>query len=426
MTIDVMHPAEQICTVMKRIYARQYTTLSGGNLSVMDETGVMWVSPSGIDKSSLTPDDIVQVYPDGSYKGRHKPTSEYLIHREIYKVRPDIRAVLHAHPPAMTAMSTLHEVPDTLLYPSAWLNHDEQVAVYGLPGSQVLAERVAEVFRKGSNTAVLENHGVFMAGKSHIFDVFGRFDELEENAFVQMNAEVFGKPCGIPEELMKKIAGNESGFEQSHLNSLISTEEKNRRKEMSDIAKRAYENKLFTALGGTLAVKTGEDTFLISPEQKDNAYLEPEDFVKVSAGKYEGQRRPDKLAGYVRKVFACKPEIQGIIFAAPAYTMMFAVTDEPYNVDFIPECRGVLFNCRTYTAEEYVCGQEKIIDESEADAPFALIKNIGAVYSAVSLHSAYDMMEVCENTAKSVHMARLTGKQIRWLTQEQIREMDGK
>ena len=83
MNRQTMHPAEQICTVMKRIYARQLTTLSGGNLSILDEEGIMWVSPSGIDKSSLTPKDVVQVLPDGSYIGHHKPTSEYLIHREI-------------------------------------------------------------------------------------------------------------------------------------------------------------------------------------------------------------------------------------------------------------------------------------------------------------------------------------------------------
>lgn len=44
----------------------------------------------------------------------------------------------------------------------------------------------------------------------------------------------------------------------------------------------------------------------------------------------------------------------------------------------------------------------------------------------MSLHAAYDMLEVCENTAKSIHMARQTGKEIQWMTEEQLREMDGK
>ena len=428
MNRQTIHPAEQICTVMKRIYARQLTTLSGGNLSILDEEGIMWVSPSGIDKSSLTPKDVVQVLPDGSYIGHHKPTSEYLIHRAIYKVRKDIKAILHAHPPAVTSMSTLHQTVDTSLYPLAYqMNGDAQVAVYGLPGSMQLARRVAAVFESGSDTAILENHGVFLSSGKDIFQAFARFDELEANAVTEMNAYVLGQPQGMNEELQRSCrAYFQRPLNKADRNTVMTCEEKKLRRELSDTAVRAYENKLFTAVSGVVSARIDEHSFLISPGERDNAYLEPEDFVKVTDGKYEGESHPDGFARFVSLVYDRNPKIRGMIFSTAPYTMMFAVTEEPYRVNFIPECYGVLFSCREYSTEEFLEDGERLAAEARVDAPFALIRNIGAVFTAVSLHAAYDMLEVCENTAKSIHMARQTGKEIQWMTEEQLREMDGK
>ncbi|MFV0361807.1 MAG: class II aldolase/adducin family protein [Suipraeoptans sp.] len=427
MKITIMHPADQICITMKRIYARQLTTLSGGNLSIVDERGVMWVSPSGIDKASLRSEDIVQVFPDGSFEGKYKPTSEYLIHWEIYKVRPDIKAILHAHPPAMTSMSTLHQVPDTTLYPLAHqLNDDAAIAVYALPGSMELAKRVAEVFEKGSDTAILENHGVFLSSANDIFEAYGRFDELEMNAFIQMNAHVFGRPNGMDVEMIAKFLESDNGQVAAQQSSSCTVEEKMQRKELSKTARRAYENRLFTAVNGVVSARLGEDCFLISPAKRDNELLDPEDFVKVTGGAYEGNRLPDGAASLVRELYRRQPDINTAIIASPPYTMMFAVTGEEYKVNFIPECYGVLFSCRMYPPAELLEKPSRIVEEARTDAPFALVGNYGLVLSASTLHSSYDMLEVCENTAKSIHMARMTDQEIQWMTDQQLKEMDEK
>ena len=107
MNFEMLHPADQIVMIMNRIYHNGMTTMSGGNLSIMDDDGVMWISPSGIDKGSLRREDIMRVLPDGSIEGRHKPSSEYPFHRAIYKARPDLKAVLHAHPPTLVAFSVV-------------------------------------------------------------------------------------------------------------------------------------------------------------------------------------------------------------------------------------------------------------------------------------------------------------------------------
>ena len=76
------------------------TTTSGGNLSILEENGDIWITPAGIDKGTLRPQDMVCVRPDGAVDGLHRPSSELPFHQEIYRTRPDIRGILHAHPVA--------------------------------------------------------------------------------------------------------------------------------------------------------------------------------------------------------------------------------------------------------------------------------------------------------------------------------------
>ena len=101
MNINYIHPADQLVMFMQRIYDKGMTTTSGGNLSIMDEDGNIWITPAGVDKGTLNRNDIVCVKEDGTVIGMHKPSSELPFHAAVYKMRPDLKAVLHAHPPAL-------------------------------------------------------------------------------------------------------------------------------------------------------------------------------------------------------------------------------------------------------------------------------------------------------------------------------------
>ena len=107
----LMHPAEQIKVIIGRIYRSGMTTPSGGNVSIMDDNGDMWITPSAIDKGSLTERDIICVKADGTIVGPHKPSSEYPFHKAIYQMRPGMRSVIHAHPPALVSFSITHQIP---------------------------------------------------------------------------------------------------------------------------------------------------------------------------------------------------------------------------------------------------------------------------------------------------------------------------
>ena len=82
---DIIHPAERLVQAMARIYQYRMTTTSGGNLSIRDSDGSIWITPARVDKGSIRVEDIVRVLPDGSTEGRHSPSSEFPFHQKIQR-----------------------------------------------------------------------------------------------------------------------------------------------------------------------------------------------------------------------------------------------------------------------------------------------------------------------------------------------------
>ena len=163
---DLLHPRDEIMQTMERIYRYRMTTTSGGNLSLRDENGDIWITPTRVDKGSLRRDDIVCVRSDGTVEGIHQPSSEFPFHKAIYEVRPDIRGIVHAHSVALVAASMVGQVPNTRLFHQAWeVCGEVGFAPYALPGSQRLGANIAETFQDGYHCVILENHGVVVGGE---------------------------------------------------------------------------------------------------------------------------------------------------------------------------------------------------------------------------------------------------------------------
>ena len=155
-----------IPTMMRLVYERGLTTLSGGNLSMRDDDDI-WITPSGIDKGKLEPEDVVCIKADGTITGKHRPSSEYPFHQAIYARRDDVQVILHAHSPALVAYCIAHKVPDTRILKEAYaLCGEIGYAEYVMPGSPQLGEKLATVFSEGYDVVLMENHGVVTVGEN--------------------------------------------------------------------------------------------------------------------------------------------------------------------------------------------------------------------------------------------------------------------
>ena len=123
MNIQYIHPADQLVMFMQRIYDKGLTTMSGGNLSIRDTEGNIWITPAGIDKGTLTRRDIICVRPDGTCEGPHKPSSELPFHQSVYRQRPELPA--HSHPPGPGEQSPEpeHRTAEHCWRSPSWLRH---------------------------------------------------------------------------------------------------------------------------------------------------------------------------------------------------------------------------------------------------------------------------------------------------------------
>ena len=200
MNINYIHPADQLVMFMQRIYDKGLTTTSGGNLSIIDDEGNVWITPAGIDKGSLNRNDIVCVKTDGTVVGMHRPSSELPFHKAVYQMRPDIKAVLHAHPPALVSFSIARKVPNLDLMPSVRnLCREVRIATYAVPGSDQLGENIGKCFMEGCNIVLLENHGVCI-GAEDMFTAFQQFETLEFTSKLEIVANRIGKLLPMPED----------------------------------------------------------------------------------------------------------------------------------------------------------------------------------------------------------------------------------
>src|SRR5438067_870566 len=116
MRFSMLHPRDQIVATMERIYGHDMTTTSGGNVSLRDENGDIWITPARVDKGALRRQDIVRISADGARDGLHPPSSEWPFHLSVYKARPDVGAVIHAHPGALVSFSICGQAPNTRLF----------------------------------------------------------------------------------------------------------------------------------------------------------------------------------------------------------------------------------------------------------------------------------------------------------------------
>ena len=200
MRFELMHPADQLVMIMARIYRYGMTTTSGGNLSIRDENGDIWITPSGIDKGNLTRADMIQVKPDGTLIGPHKPSVELPFHKEIYRRRPDLRGIVHAHPPTLVAFSLARKIPNMRLIPNATeVCGKVSMAKYDVPGSAQLGENIAQEFAAGYDTVLLENHGVVCGGKD-LFRAFMAFETLDFCGRLCLDAAKLGQARALTDD----------------------------------------------------------------------------------------------------------------------------------------------------------------------------------------------------------------------------------
>jgi L-fuculose-phosphate aldolase len=424
MDFNMLHPRDQIVTTMRRIYDRDMTTLSGGNLSIRDEEGTIWITPAGIDKGNLTPRDIIKVSPDGLLFGPHRPSSELPFHRAIYAARPDLRAVVHAHAPALVTFSIAGQIPNTAILPQATeICGAIQYAPYAMTGSETLGNNIAKTFASGVNVVMLENHGV-VTGGSTLLEAFMRLETLEYCARTIIQARGVGVCLPLHEEQMVRYAkrtGQVDTFVPVHHSPL----ERERRQETVATVHRAYDRGLMTSTEGVLSARVDGDRFLITPKDIDRRQLEIEDLVLIQGGKCEQGREPSREVALHQAIYRQHPEIGSILTTQSPHAAAYAVSSAKFDTRTIPESYVFLREVPKLGFELLLDHPAKLADAITDRTPVLLIQNFGALVTGPNLLQTYDRMEVMEFTARSLLQLPPVGP-LKAISEDDLREIEEK
>lgn len=409
MKFELLHPADQIVMIMERIYRYGMTTTSGGNISILDDNGDIWITPSGIDKGSLRRNDIIRVKPDGTIEGIHKPSVELPFHEMIYQKRPDIKAIIHAHPPALVAFSIVRQIPNTRLIPNVHLICGQVgIAEYGLPGSKDLGKKIASQFEKGFKTVILENHGVVTGGKN-LFEAFMAFETLNFCARLELKSRRLGALRSLTDRHIEISKNKQDVILNEFIPKRFSSEERAARRDMCQLIHRAYDQQLFTSTQGTFSQRLSDGSFIITPYGLDRKYLREEDLVRIENGWKEAGKIPSRSVLLHKAIYDKHPYINSVLIAHPPNIMAFAVTDANFETKTIPESYIMLRDIPKLPFGCTFMQPQMTANAFSKEVSVVLVENDCVIVTGSSLLNAFDKLEVAEYSAKAIIAARDLG-----------------
>lgn len=422
MKFYLLHPREQIVRIMNRIYNNKMTTLSGGNLSIKDYNGDIWISPAGVDKGNLTPGDIMCVKDNGEIIGKHKPSSELPFHVSIYKARPDIKAVVHAHPPALVSFSIVRNLPDTNIIPQAKrVCGNVGYAPYALPGSKKLGENIAETFGKGFDVVLLENHGVATGGKD-ILNAFHKLETLEFCARTIIQAKRIGDFSTLTEEQISFFDHRKYDLPEFEITEHSSLE-REIRSQIIEIVHRACDRNLMISTEGVASIRYENNDFLITPTGLGRRSIDIEDIVMIKNGKKEKGKNPSRSVLLHQEIYNNNPNINSIITAQSPSVTAYAISKEYFETRTIPESYVVLRDIPKIEFGAQFNDPIKIARTLSERKHTILIQNDGLLTTGKNILEAFDRLEVAEFSANSLITSHDLGNCIK-INDEQIKELN--
>ncbi len=204
--LEIAEHSEAVALGCRRLHRAGLLAGTEGNCSLRLRDGTLLVTASGVDKATIGPHQIVHRHADGTAchatpdsvtdhasfsDSPCRPSSELEMHLGIYRVRPDVMAVVHAHPPVATGFATAgRTIPVNVLPEIPVVVGPVALVPYARPGTQALSEAMGP-FVEDCEVFLLTNHGVTTVGRS-LTDALTRLESVEQAARILLVAEMLG------------------------------------------------------------------------------------------------------------------------------------------------------------------------------------------------------------------------------------------
>lgn len=196
---------QHIVEIGKLVYQKGWVAANDGNISVRMGENRILCTPTGVSKGMMKPDDLIICDMQGvKIEGRLERTSEIAMHTTIYNLRPDIKSVVHAHPPVATGFAAAGRSLNLALLPEVIIGLGcVPLADYGLPGTPALTDGMIPYIPR-YDALLMENHGAVCYGES-VHKAFFKMETLEHFARITFVAELLGGPKVLPKVEVDKL-----------------------------------------------------------------------------------------------------------------------------------------------------------------------------------------------------------------------------
>ena len=206
MTSDAVLRAD-IVEIGRRMYARGYTASNDGNISVKLGPDRLLMTPKSVCKGFMTPDMMCVTDLEGrKIQGDRDPSSEMLMHLEVYRQRPDVQAVVHAHPPIATGFAVAGIPLDRAVLAEVLTTLGSiPIAEYATPSTRELPEAVRK-YIKAHDGMLLANHGALTVG-TDVYSAYYKMETIEHFAKISLVARLLGRENLISREEVMRLQG---------------------------------------------------------------------------------------------------------------------------------------------------------------------------------------------------------------------------
>ncbi|MEE0898969.1 MAG: class II aldolase/adducin family protein [Acutalibacteraceae bacterium] len=205
--LDELSIKQQICDIGKRIYDKGMVASNDGNISVKLNDNEFLCTPTGVSKGFMTPEYICKVDADGKVLEANpgfKPSSEIKMHMRVYKERPDVNAVVHAHPMYATGFA-IAGIPLTQpIMPEAVISLGAvPIAEYGTPSTEEIPDAISK-YLQSYDAVLLENHGALSFSDS-LLNAYHKMESVEFYAKLLYISKQLGGPKELSESQVQRL-----------------------------------------------------------------------------------------------------------------------------------------------------------------------------------------------------------------------------
>ncbi len=203
---------DDIVQIGRLVFEKGWVAANDGNISIRLDSERILATPTGMCKGMMQPDDLIVIDRKGhKISGRREKTTEINMHLAIYELRPDIQAVVHAHPPVATGFATAGRALNLALLPEVIVSFGcIPLAAYGLPGTPELVEPMRPLIPK-HDALLMANHGAVCYGED-VFQGYFRMETVEHSARIQLVAELLGGPNVLPRHEVGKLLDSRTRY----------------------------------------------------------------------------------------------------------------------------------------------------------------------------------------------------------------------